>query len=80
MMERSRIITEQEYRELKSLSVMFDTTSEELSKMIKANNFLARQIQIAIEALEEYSITPTSDWIDSRSVAEKALKKMKELK
>lgn len=40
---------------------------------------LQKKLDIATNALKEYEITETHDWIDSRIVAHKALKEIDEV-
>lgn len=37
---------------------------------------LQKKLDIAVKALKEYEITETHDWIDSRIIAQKALKEI----
>ena len=46
---------------------------------LKENEKLNKKLEIAVASLKKYAATPTHDWIDSQSVAKKALTKIDEV-
>ena len=48
-------------------------------RLEEENEALKKKLEIAIDALKEYAVTPTYNWIDSQMCAKRALAKINEV-
>ena len=64
-----------------AVSKLASSAKDEIIKKLKKENaILNKKLEIAVATLKEYAIIQTHDWIDSQSVAKKALTEIDEVK
>lgn len=69
------------YKDTLAVCKLASSAKDEIIKKLKGENArLNKKLEIAVAALKKYAKTPTHDWIDSQSVAKKALNDIDEVK